>query len=137
MVTNFRPFLRPPGLTDEAPLKNLNELANKQAERKAKAIFSSDQQLAAKVFMTSAPENDIVSDLSSAKERRAGSNTNETMKLYAEVKELKRHLADLKRSVEENQREAPRITRHLALIPVQLPYCKIIVQFLKTYTETK
>ena len=114
LVTNFRPFLRPPGLSDEALMKNLNELANKQAERKAKVISSSDRQRAAKVFMTGTPENDIVSDLSSAKERRAGSNTNENMKLYAEVKELKTHLADLKRSVEENQQASYRPPRFQA-----------------------
>lgn len=39
LVTNFRPFLRPPGLTDEALMQNLNDLATKQAERKAKIVF--------------------------------------------------------------------------------------------------
>ena len=41
LVTNFRKFLQPPGLSDEALMQNLNELATKQAERKSEnCLFS-------------------------------------------------------------------------------------------------
>eukprot|EP00794_Sanderia_malayensis_P002016 gene2016-2293_t len=50
LVSNFHPFLRPPGLTDEDLMHNLNELATKQVERKAKIVFSAERQCAAKTL---------------------------------------------------------------------------------------
>lgn len=107
LVTNFRPFLRPPGLTDEALMQNLNELATKQAERKAKIVFSAERQRAAKANAASVTENDQPQGSPSTRKKQPGGTENETKQLFAEIKELKTNLADLKRSIDGSNQVAP------------------------------
>ena len=49
MVTNLRPFLRKSQITDEELMRKVNELATKQAERKAKIGTATERSKAAKV----------------------------------------------------------------------------------------
>ena len=92
LVTNFRPFLQPPGLSDKALMQNLNELATKQAERKAKIVFSAERHCAVKVNAASVTEKDQAQDSPPTRKKQAGGNENETTKLFAEIKELKKTL---------------------------------------------
>eukprot|EP00794_Sanderia_malayensis_P014600 gene14600-16108_t len=92
LATNFRPFLRPPGLTDEDLMQYLNELAMKQAERKAKIVFSAERQRAAKASDVSVTERDLPQDSQSTRTKQVGGNETETKNSLRKSKNSKQIL---------------------------------------------
>ena len=84
LVTNLRPFLRTSGVTDEELMKNVNELATKQQERKTKIGATSERSKTAKA--------------------QAVSPVNETAKLTAEIQQLKTQLAEIVHEVKTSPR---------------------------------
>ena len=82
LVTNLRPFLRTSGISDDELMKNVNELATKQAERKTKIGSASERSKTAKAVSTD----------------------NETHKLNAEIQHLKAQLAELSQHVKTSPR---------------------------------
>ena len=69
LVTNLRPFLRTSGISDDELMENFNELATKQHERKMKIGVTSERSKTAKA--------------------QAVSTESETIKLTAEIQQLK------------------------------------------------
>ena len=84
LVTNLRPFLRTSGITDGELMKNVNELATKQQERKTKIGVMSERSERAKTQAVSAE--------------------NEMIKLTAEIQELKTQLAEIVHHVKTSPR---------------------------------
>ena len=84
LVTNLRPFLRTSGITDEELMKNVNELATKQKERKTKIGATSERSKTAKA--------------------QAVSSVTETAKLTAEIQQLKTQLAEIVHEVKTSPR---------------------------------
>eukprot|EP00112_Aurelia_sp_Birch-Aquarium-sp1_P003997 Seg1452.4 transcript_id=Seg1452.4/GoldUCD/mRNA.D3Y31 product="Retrovirus-related Pol polyprotein from transposon 17.6" pseudo=true protein_id=Seg1452.4/GoldUCD/D3Y31 len=103
LVTNLRPFLRQEHITDEELMRNVNDLATKQAERRAKIINAPERQRAAK-----ANASCVEFEIGREKNQGAPKSTqkeskNENEKLLAEIKELKSNLTDLKQRFDEKQ----------------------------------
>ena len=84
LVTNLRPFLRTSGISDDELMKNVNELATKQHERKMKIGVTSERSKTAKA--------------------QAVSTENETIKLTAEIQQLKTQLAEIVHHVKTSPR---------------------------------
>ena len=84
LVTNLRPFLRTSGITDDELMKNVNELATKQHERKMKIGVTSERSKTAKA--------------------QAVSTESETIKLTAEIQQLKTQLAEIVHHVKTSPR---------------------------------
>ena len=84
LVTNLRPFLRTSGISDDELMKNVNELATKQHERKMKIGVTSERSKTAKA--------------------QAVSTENETIKLTAEIQQLKTQLAEIVHYVKTSPR---------------------------------
>ena len=84
LVTNLRPFLRTSRISDDELMKNVNELATKQHERKMKIGVTSERSKTAKA--------------------QAVSTENETIKLTAEIQQLKTQLAEIVHHVKTSPR---------------------------------
>ena len=84
LVTNLRPFLRTSGITDEELMKNVNELATKQQERKTKIGATRERSKTAKA--------------------QAVSTVNETAKLTAEIQQIKAQLVEIVHEVKTSPR---------------------------------
>ena len=111
LVTNLRPFLRQGGITDEDLMKNLNDLATVQAERKAKS-FSATACPRAVAANVACVDSDSVTPLTK-KHLKYRENETDTKALSAEVRELKSELAELKRTFIGNRvQQAPRFYKH-------------------------
>ena len=101
LVTNLRPFLRQDNITDEELMRNVNDLATKQAERKAKV--APERQRAAKANASTVDFEMGKGNNQGAPKPTQKERTNENEKLLAEIKELKCNLADLKQRFDERQ----------------------------------
>ena len=84
LVTDLHPFLRASGIKDDELMKNVNELATKQQERKMKIGVTSERSKTAKA--------------------QAVSTENEAIKLTAEIQQLKTQLAEIVHHVKTSPR---------------------------------
>ena len=89
LITNPRPILRTPDISDEDLMKHVNELASNQAERQSKL-----EQKSAKVNSTEVTEGQLASK---PKENRKPND-----ELMAEIREIKADLAMLKQQNNSN-----------------------------------
>ena len=89
LVTNLRPILRTPDISDEDLIKHVNELASNQAERQSKL-----EQKSAKVNSTKVTEGQCVS--------KPKDNPKPNDELLTEIREIKSDLAMLKQQNNSN-----------------------------------
>ena len=89
LVTNLRPILRTPDVSDEDLMKHVNELASNQAERQSKL-----EQKSAKVNSTKVTEGQCVS--------KTKENPKPNDELLTEIREIKSDLAKLKQQNNSN-----------------------------------
>lgn len=90
LTTNLRPTLRTPDLTDEELMKQVNELASHQLERRNK--LTTERQKAAKINACATTD-----DLENGKDRKAVLDKGDaTSQLLAELKVMRSELNDLK-----------------------------------------
>ncbi len=101
LVTNLRPSLRQSTVSDEELMKQVNELATKQAERKLKIGTTSERPKPAKVTVHSVANDDKPPP--SKNVSHPNQQAHGTEKLSADLHEIKSNLADLQRQLNEKQ----------------------------------
>ena len=113
LVTNLRPFLRQGGVTDEELMKHLNDLATVQAERKAKSFSApAERQQAAAANAASVDSETVKPQKPKIQKQTTHENESETKTLFAEVRELRSELAELKRNFDGKRlQQAPRFQK--------------------------
>ena len=99
LVTNLRPFLRKSQITDEELMRSVNELATKQAERKAKIGTATERYKAAKAQVVNV-EKENGSQTPKIQKKGSSNFENQTEKLSAEIQNLKAELAAIKSQVD-------------------------------------
>ena len=99
LVTNLRPFLRKSQITDEELMRSVNELATKQAERKAKIGTATERYKAAKAQVVNV-EKENGSQTPKIQKKGSSIFENQTEKLSAEIQNLKAELAAIKSQVD-------------------------------------
>ena len=96
LVANLRPFLRKSGITDDELMRSVNELATKNAERKAKIGAATERNRIAKAQAITAENEKGNSQIPNNSKNAHSRFDNETSKLSAEIYSLKTQLAEIK-----------------------------------------
>ena len=86
LVTSLRPFLRKSGITDDELMRSVNELATKNAERKAKIGAATERNRIAKAHAIIAENEKGNSQIPNSSRNGNSRLDNEVSKLSAEIK---------------------------------------------------